>query len=123
METACILRCIGVAVFAASLQAGAQPPQGKGKPEDAGPSPFIRFPVPQHSVGVIRRVQLRTFGDLPSPHGKAGSDQVIEISTARATGVGPANAKAEKGPDVSFATSAGVPGTEKKAPLPECGAR
>jgi len=73
MDIACIARCIGVAVFAASLQAMAQPPEGKGKPAHAGASPFIRFPVPQQSVGVVRHSQAVAVPQAKAPElaGKA----------------------------------------------------
>ena len=73
MDIGCIARCIGLAVFAASLQALAQPPEGKGKPAHAGASPFIRFPVPQQSVGVVRHSQAVAVPQAKAPElaGKA----------------------------------------------------
>lgn len=73
MDIGCITRCISLAVFAASLQAFAQPPDGKGKPAHAGASPFIRFPVPQQSVGVVRQSQPVAAPQVkaPQPAGNA----------------------------------------------------
>jgi hypothetical protein len=98
---ACIVRCIGVGVLVVSLQAGAQPPEGKGRPEHAGASPFIRFPVPQRSVGVMRQAEPKALADLPSP----------------------ASVDAEKFVRTSFPLPDAPPTTQKKAPLRECGAR
>ncbi|OGA64469.1 MAG: hypothetical protein A3G81_25290 [Betaproteobacteria bacterium RIFCSPLOWO2_12_FULL_65_14] len=107
MKIACIVRCIGVAVFAAALQAGAQPPEGKGKPERAGPSPLIRFPVPQHSVGVVMR--------------SSKSQGVSVVGDGRTE---PLNAKAAKfaGVALSAAPSA-LPAVDTKPAVLECGTR
>jgi hypothetical protein len=140
MDTACILRCMGVAFFAASFQAIAGPPEGKGKPAHAGPSPFIHFPVPQRSVGVLRQSQAaaakagglaeKMRGDIPRWSGRsagrgdafgkgAGSALVVFQST---TGV--VDVEAAKPPEpVLPATGPGFPLVEKEAPLPECGGR
>lgn len=110
MGIACIVRCIGVGVLVVSLQAGAQPPEGKGRPEHAGASPFVRFPVPQRSVGVRRQAEPKGLADLPSPHGKVAGGEVIEISTSKFV-------------HTSFPIPDAPPATENKAPLRECGAR
>lgn len=101
MEIACIVRCMGATFFVVSLQTGAQPPEGKGRPDHAGASPFIRFPVPQHSVGIMRQVELKT---------------------SRPGGPGAAKAQAERLVQTSFVVP-GEPAAEKRPPLPECGAR
>ena len=107
MRIACIARCIGVAVFAAALQAGAQPPEGKGKPERAGPSPLIRFPVPQHSVGVVMR-------------SSKGQDASV-VSDGRTE---PLNAKAARFADVALSATPGtLSAPDTKPAAVECGAR
>ena len=143
MKVAGIVRCIGVAVFVASLHAGAQPPLGKGKPEHAGPSPFISFPVPQRAVGVLRHSQAEAlavhrvpgiaakgFSEAPSAKlheargiAAKGFNEVPSAKVAeRETGVG--NAKPAKPVEIALGTANdGVPAAERKAPLPECGAR
>ncbi|TAK85587.1 MAG: hypothetical protein EPO20_11325 [Betaproteobacteria bacterium] len=118
MEIACIVRCVGVAVLAVSLQAGAQPPDGKGRPEHAGASPFIRFPVPQRSVGVIHPTELKASAAVPSPRAKVASGEVIEISSPKAV-----DARAVRAAHTSFAVPAEPPATETKGALRECGAR
>lgn len=102
MEVARIVRCIGAAVLAVSLQAGAQPPEGNGRAEHAGASPFIRFPVPQHSVGLAMRSFSKSQGDGPS---------------------GPVKAKAAKLDGVVLPATAAPAAREKRAALPGCGAR
>jgi hypothetical protein len=128
MKVAGIVQCIGVVVFAASLHAGAQPPDGKGKPAHAGPSPFIRFPVPQHAVGVLRHPQAeaaavqRVPGVAAKGFSEAPSAKLHEVRAERESGVG--NAKPAKSAEIELWTaSGGVPAAERKAPLPECGAR
>jgi hypothetical protein len=122
MEFACIARCIGVAVLVVSLQARAQAPEGKGRPEHAGASPFIRFPVPQNSVGLIRRADFNTLSEAPSPRGRLASGEAMEISTSKPVGPGAVNGKAEKLVQTNFLVPGELP-DEKKASPPECGAR
>lgn len=49
-----------------SIDALAQPPEGKGKPAHAGPSPFIQFPVPQNSVGRLHSHKVHETGKRAS---------------------------------------------------------
>ena len=124
MKVTGIVRCIAVVVFVASLHAGAQPPIGKGKPEHAGPSPFISFPVPQRAVGVLRHSQAEALAVHRVPGIAAkGFNEVPSAKVAeRETGVG--NAKPAKPVEIALGTANdGVPAAERKAPLPECGAR
>jgi hypothetical protein len=58
MRSAYIGACAGVVIFGMSLGGFAQPPEGKGKPADAGRSPIVQFPVPQHSVGVMHAASV-----------------------------------------------------------------
>jgi hypothetical protein len=50
--------CAGAVIFGMSLASLAQPPDGKGKPMDAGRPAHLSFPVPQHSVGVLHAASL-----------------------------------------------------------------
>lgn len=127
MDIGCIARCISLAVFAASLQALAQPPEGKGKPAHAGPSPFIRFPVPQQSVGVVPRSQAAAVAE-PRAGGLAGKSFNDVAGVNSPAGVespsGAFSANAAKLPEpVVLASGAGPSPAQKKAPPPECGAR
>lgn len=153
MDIGCIARCISAAVLAASLQAIAQPPEGKGKPAHAGASPFIRFPVPQQSVGVVRHSQAvavpqakalelagKAFGKSANPalvvrgnaFGKSISLAPVVIAAPVVTAA-PAVTDGHTGmvdlkvPGLSepvvLASGAGLSPAQKKAPLPECGAR
>lgn len=123
MKIACIVRCIGVGVFAAALQAGAQPPAGKGKPEHAGASPFIRFPVPQHAVGVMRHSQAAAI-EAKAPRPAAGNAFGKTPAAAPVVGGAVVEGKAAKLPEaVALATAAAAPHSDGKAPAPECGAR
>ncbi len=90
MDIGCITRCISLAVFAASLQAFAQPPDGKGKPAHAGASPFIRFPVPQQSVGVVphSRAVAAPQAKAPELAGKAFDNVARANGQAAVTGNG-----------------------------------
>jgi len=53
MRSTYIGACAGVVIFGVSLGGFAQPPEGKGKPADAGRPAVAQFPIPQHSVGVM----------------------------------------------------------------------
>jgi hypothetical protein len=124
MKVAGIVRCIGAVVFAASLHAAAQPPAGKGKPEHAGPSPFIRFPVPQRAVGVLRHSQADAAGihRVPGIAAKGFNEAPSAKVAERETGGG--NAKPVKPAEIALETATGrIAAAERKAPLPECGAR
>lgn len=107
MQITCIVRCMAVVVFAAALQAGAQPPEGKGKRERAGPSPFISFPVPRHSVGVVMR-----------------SSKSQDVGVVRDGRTEPLNAKAARFAEVALSATPGtLPAPDAKPAAVECGAR
>lgn len=100
MRTLGLTQCVGIVLFSISLLTLAQPPEGKGKPAHAGPSPFIQFPVPQNSVGVMHS---------NSRHGHAAAGGVA--------------GKRVDLPALPLATNS-FPTVEKKPPVvPECGAR
>lgn len=143
MGIACIARCIGVAAFAASLQVAAQPPAGKGKPEHAGVSPFIRFPVPQQAVDVMRNSHGKALAAPRNP--AAGAHGLSEAAPGKALAVGlgngltqpaapaapsaeppsvAASARASKPVELALGTpTGGSAPSERKAPAPECGTR
>ena len=104
MKSVRVAWSIGIVALAFSVDGLGRPPEGKGKPAHAGPSPFIEFPVPQHAVGVIHSRAVRGLGK--------GHDKEI-WNSARS---------ADLQSSLPMATG-GFPTTPKNAPIPECIAR
>jgi hypothetical protein len=96
MRSTHIGACAGIVIFGMSLGGFAQPPEGKGKPADAGRSPIVQFPVPQHSVGVMHAASViqsqRPAAPPPSMTAPASASRGIGHafgnSNANGTGAG-----------------------------------
>jgi hypothetical protein len=143
-----ISACVGVIVLALSLEGLAKPPEGKGKGAH-GATPFIEFPVPARSVGVMQVPAHAAHG-----FGHHGPGKAPEAAIAAGKGAGFAQGKGNDfghgighgkrdtlgggnnitgdavGGDLRASQAAlpmptgAFPATDKKpAAIPECGAR
>lgn len=136
MRSTCIGACAGVVLAAASLAGLAQPPEGKGRPTDAGRPAFASFPVPQKSVGVLHSQQPLAFTPVAvpaMPQGNATGAAIGNVTFA-ASPIAFASkepleeSKADDGRRYSLEavlpTAPGAfPSIPKQAPIPVCFAR
>jgi hypothetical protein len=79
MRSTRIGACAGVAIFGVSLACIAQPPEGRGKPADAGRPSFVGFPAPAKSVGVIHAQQPVAFTPVAVPAAPQGNATAAAI--------------------------------------------
>lgn len=112
----------------------AQPPQGKGKPADAGRPSTVQFPAPQTSVGVIHPQQALAPPGNGNGFGLAKVNGVIGKAPVMTASVAPLEAEplevARTSPDERYSLQAvlpvapgGFPSIQKQVPVPECFAR
>lgn len=102
MRAAYVVASAGFVCLAVSFQAFAKPPADKARTKFEA-SPFIQFPVPERSVGVIHQRALVPAGGNEVGVLKQSKKLPIELSLPAAAG--------------------GFPAMEKKPSVPECGAR
>jgi hypothetical protein len=76
MRSTLIGASAGAIIFGVSVSVLAQPPQGKGKPADAGRPSAVQFPAPQNSVGVIHPLQAL------APPGNGNGFGLVKVNVA-----------------------------------------
>jgi hypothetical protein len=104
MESIRVAWSIGIVALAFSVDGLGQPPEGKGKRPQGGHSPFIEFPVPHKSVGVVHS---RVSHLPPGLQGKG-------------EGGAPAKLKRAELETALPMTTSGFPSMPKGTPVPEC---
>jgi hypothetical protein len=139
MRRTLIGACAGVAFFGVSLACIAQPPEGRGKPADAGRPSFVSFPAPARSVGVIHSQQPVAFTPVAVPAVPQGNATAAAIgnvtfasspiaAAAIAEAAPIAEPKSDDGTRYSLEAvlptpTVAFPSIAKQAPIPVCFAR